>query len=349
MLSFSNIEFLVWVRCFTFNHAPYIVDTMNGFTKQRTTFPYICTIVDDASTDGEPEAIRKYVEQYFDLDDAATVHHEETSDYNLLYARHKENKNCYFAIYWLKYNHHSINKSKLLYLSGWSDVKYKAICEGDDYWASTEKIQRQASFLEDNCDYVMIYSSAKILKKGRMDGIIGFKTCDFESIIKNNGIPTLTTMFRQEIYKKYYNEIIPITPQKWMMGDYPLWLFLSLNGKIQYINEPLCVYRKLEESASHSTNQQKSLLFAESICQIRIFFIQYVEQISGLKRTSLRKQVAKENIKRVLSVYFSFKDFEGANNYLREKRKDLSFYSLFTMELRILKHVLQDLLGANKF
>ena len=43
-------KFKVCCRCFTFNQAKYITDAMNGFTMQQTSFPFICTIVDDAST-----------------------------------------------------------------------------------------------------------------------------------------------------------------------------------------------------------------------------------------------------------------------------------------------------------
>ena len=61
----NNMDFLVSVRCFTFNHAPYIEDTLNGFVLQVTNFPYVCIIVDDASTDGEPNVIKGYLEKHF--------------------------------------------------------------------------------------------------------------------------------------------------------------------------------------------------------------------------------------------------------------------------------------------
>ena len=108
----TNINLMVRVSCMTFDHSPYIVDAMNGFTMQQTTFPYVCTIVDDASTDGEPEIIRQYLEQNFDLEDGATVRRVETNDYNHLFARHKDNKNCYFAVVLLKYNFWQARKSK---------------------------------------------------------------------------------------------------------------------------------------------------------------------------------------------------------------------------------------------
>ena len=56
-------KFKVTVSCMTYNQSKYITDAMNGFTMQQTSFPYVCTIVDDASTDGEQEVIHQYVEE----------------------------------------------------------------------------------------------------------------------------------------------------------------------------------------------------------------------------------------------------------------------------------------------
>ena len=46
-------DFTVCVRCMTYNQSKYIEDAMNGFTIQQTDFPFVCCIVDDASTNGE--------------------------------------------------------------------------------------------------------------------------------------------------------------------------------------------------------------------------------------------------------------------------------------------------------
>ena len=330
---------MVSIRCVTFNHAPYIVDAMNGFAMQQTTFPFVCTIVDDASNDGEPEVIRKYLQEYFDLDDRSVVRNEETDDYVLWFARHKKNKNCHFAVLLLKYNHFSIQKSIHPYIAEWKEnAKYYALCEGDDYWTSPQKLQRQVNFLEQHDDYVMSYSQAEIRSGDDIVGLRKFKTCDFESIVCFCGITTLTVVIREELRKRYCEEITPLAPKSWKMGDYPIWLYLSLKGKIHYIDEPLGVYRQLPESVSHSRDFQKSLDFAESVCQVRLFFIQYAERMTGVQNTKLRKKVAVENMKRVLSVYFSFHKIKEAKQYLKEHGENLSFLSLLSMKLRIIKH-----------
>ena len=145
----------VCVECFTYNHASYIEDAMNGFTMQQTDFPFVCVVIDDASTDGEPNVIRRYLETYFDLEDNSITRIGETEDYTLTYARHKTNRNCFFAVILLKYNHYR-KKSKRPYLKEWSEsVEYIAMCEGDDYWTDPLKLQKQVCFLNDNPQYVI--------------------------------------------------------------------------------------------------------------------------------------------------------------------------------------------------
>ena len=78
----DNYKYMVQTRCMTYNHAPYILEAMNGFCMQKTTFPFVNVIVDDDSTDGEPEVIEKYLQEHFDLDDSAVVRREETDDYS---------------------------------------------------------------------------------------------------------------------------------------------------------------------------------------------------------------------------------------------------------------------------
>ena len=145
-------RFKIRVACTTFNHKNFIEATMDGFVMQRTDFPYICAILDDASTDGSAEIIRNYLETSF-LPAAET---SQTDDYKLTVRRHKTNANCFFAVYFLKYNHYSLKKSKDPYIIRWVDRSdYSALCEGDDWWICPDKLQRQADFLDSHPEYSM--------------------------------------------------------------------------------------------------------------------------------------------------------------------------------------------------
>lgn len=136
----QQYKFMVYVSCMTYNHAPYIKETLDGFCAQKTNFTYVCGIIDDASMDGEQALLHQYLQDHFIMNDPAQVKKEETDDYGMLFTRHKDNENCFFAVYFLKYNHYQAGKKpKLPYVSQWlSGSKYYAICEGDDYWTDPQ-------------------------------------------------------------------------------------------------------------------------------------------------------------------------------------------------------------------
>lgn len=151
-----EMKYGVCIECMTFNQAGYVKDTLDGFCKQKTNFPFICIIMDDASTDGEQNVISRYMKEHFCLEDSEIVKEEKTDDYEMYFAQHKENKNCYFAFYQLKYNHFSQDKRKEPYLVPWRDSsKYIAMCEGDDYWTFPAKLQVQFDYLESHPDVAL--------------------------------------------------------------------------------------------------------------------------------------------------------------------------------------------------
>lgn len=182
-------NYKVLIKCMTYNQAIYIKDTMNGFTMQKTKFPYLCVIVDDASNDGEQVVIKDYLEAYFDLEDNNTYRSEETEDYCLEFARHKTNHNCYFLVFFLKYNHYSIQKDKDTYFAKYIDkVKYIALCEGDDYWIEEQKLQRQVELLDSDPNCSLCYHACKNV---------------FEDNYKGEKIPVCESVMERLTYKAF--------------------------------------------------------------------------------------------------------------------------------------------------
>lgn len=272
----KDIRYMVRVNCLTYNQVSYIEDAMNGFCIQETNFPFVCTILDDNSTDGEQEVIKNYLEAHFDLDNSYVVRNEETDDFYLTYARHKTNKNCYFAVLYLKYNHYSIRKPKKPYIEEWGDTKYVALCEGDDYWIDPLKLQKQVDYMEDHPQCSLCYASVSVYNQE----FHSFETtgigepCDsFENLLRKNVIPTLTVLYRQTTRNGYEEEISP-SSHNWSLGDYPLWLWLALKGGIHYFNEKMGVYRKTVGSASHPTSADKFKKLLNDANDIAILFDQ---------------------------------------------------------------------------
>ena len=236
-------KFKVTVSCMTYNQSKYITDAMNGFTMQQTDFPFVCTIVDDASTDGEQEVIRKYVEENFDFSEGSAAFNKETDYAFITYAQHKTNKNCYFAVLYLKENHYSQKKDKSPYLKEWRDgVEYMAICEGDDYWIVPDKLQVQYDILEHNPNYSFVYTGFNVVNQ---EGVIleGHKfekrmessysgNNYFNLLVNMNYIMTLTTFFRIDA--------IYIKPGVY---DYGIFLNASRLGYAYYLPNRTSNYR----------------------------------------------------------------------------------------------------------
>jgi len=159
-----SYKWKVCTYCMTFNHASFIEDAMKGFVMQQTKSPFVCLIIDDASTDGEPYIIREYLETNFALDDSEICIHEDNEEYELVFARHKENINCFFAVYLLKYNHYKDYNSKLHMIQRWQGLsEYVAVCEGDDYWLNEKKLQKQIDYLDGHPDVGMCYTNFHVL------------------------------------------------------------------------------------------------------------------------------------------------------------------------------------------
>ena len=116
----------VSIRCITYNQEPYIAQALDGFLMQDTDFPFEVVVHDDASTDRTADIIREYERNYPKI--VKPIYEKEN-----LYI--KQNK--------------LFNKIVNDACRG----KYIALCEGDDYWIDTLKLQKQINFLEKNPDY----------------------------------------------------------------------------------------------------------------------------------------------------------------------------------------------------
>ena len=202
-------EYMVRVQCMTYNHAPYIEDTMNGFCMQETDFPFVCVIVDDASTDGEQELINGYLKNNFDLQNNQFFREEDTDDYHLVFARHKTNMNCFFGVLLLKYNHYR-KKDKAPYYEEWTKAKYIALCEGDDYWTHPKKLKKQVKSLNKHPECSFSSTGFKVIKKGGEQKDMTLYCNDEDVHIYGLDAwgklwigKTLTLMIRKEVWEEY--------------------------------------------------------------------------------------------------------------------------------------------------
>ena len=299
----SDNKPLVSIFCLTYNHAPYIRQCLDGFLMQKANFAYEVIINDDASTDGTTEIIKEYESKHPEI--VKPIYHEEN-----LYSKGERG-------FW--------NKYCLPRAQG----EYIALCDGDDYWIDSYKLQKQVEFLEANPEYVLVYTnvekvnlkSEKILRNS-LKGFSGNITRYL--FYRGNPVITATVCYRRKYLLDYQNEIRKI-PFKMKMGDLPLWIYLSLQGKFKYMDDKTTAYRVLQESASHSKDKGKVISFITNTRDVLLYFNrQYA--IGGSEKV-IGKRYYKSLIRNMAS--FSKKDFR--DNYWR----GIKLYPILLFDLKL--------------
>lgn len=269
---------ILTIQCCTYNHASYIKQCLDGFVMQQTTFPFVAIVIDDASVDNEPQVLWDFINQELD---SSVMEKEETEDYVRVMAPHKVNMKCTFDIFFLKYNHYSIQKSKASYLSKWnSQTKYIALCEGDDYWIDSFKLEKQVSILEKYPECSMVVSSCYdyICDKDLLVLMNPIPTQEsrfltMKEVLREEGglIPTASMCLRRELYET--RPISFLTPH---VGDRPLRLWCVTNGPIYYIHTPMTVYR-VSSVGSFSQRSNSDVKYANDVYETMIRFFDYFD------------------------------------------------------------------------
>ena len=326
----DQYQYTVCTRCFTYNHAPFIKDTLDGFTMQRTKSPVVYVIVDDCSSDGEEEVISGYIKENFNLADPITTRKEETEDYVLTFAQHLRNKNCFFAVLFLKYRHWG-KKPKQSYIVEWeNNSKYLANCEGDDYWIDENKLQQQVDFLDNHPNYVLTCHRYKIF-----DYEANTWSSDHHDSIFEGNIPgisfdyehnkpwktkTLSLVFRAEAieeckkFKGGLDAIVVYFLMKHGLGYCfnQVWGVYRLNkksifGKQSLLNKKLLLYRSI-----------KKLYFYDPNPTTRRLYYNNYSSVLFLSKGKILFQEKFELLKFLAAFYYALKK---AYRYVRKEDK----------------------------
>ena len=254
-ISLPTQDYMVVIKCYTYNHESYIEDALKGFVMQKTDFPFCAIVVDDFSTDSTADIIRKYENDY---------------------------PNIIKGVY-LNENYHSQHKPKLPLIQPWFDrAKYTALCEGDDYWIDPLKLQKQVDYMENHSDCTMTCSRTKLysIRKNRFvseqyckkgDGVLNVK-----DVIYRQGlyISTCSVVYKSDIKSDY-----PVYCGKCLIGDYPLQIYAAIKGNIYYFDDVMSVYRVEnnnswmgKQASLRGTIDEKRLVIMDSTIDMLVGF-----------------------------------------------------------------------------
>jgi len=245
---------LASVCTLVYNHEKFLEESLNSTLTQKCNFEYEVVVGEDCSPDQSRKILISYKEQFGE---------------KLKLLLPENNLGMMGNFY-----------ATIDACTG----KYIAFCEGDDFWNTPDKLQKQVDILEANPDVGLVFSNFNIKEKHRLVSTVinhdpGYNITP-EEILVANSIATCTVVCRRELLNKaraFLGE------KRFAMGDYPLWLYFAKKSKIAYIDEPLATYRIVGGSA---TNQgyQKQLAFLESQQEVKAYFMERFTYSQSIQR-----------------------------------------------------------------
>jgi len=234
---------VVSICCTTYNHRDFIEEAIESFLMQETTFPVEILIHDDASNDGTAQIINKYEKKFPFL--IKPIYQSENK-----YSKGVRITQVY----------------QLPRVRG----EFVALCEGDDYWISPKKLERQVKFLREHNDAKFVFHNALIINEVENKiSLFSDRACaswhDFQTLIDRNFIPTASKLTRTK--NLFVSPDIPAgVPEDWV-GHF----WESLNGKFYYSPEVMSVYRvhlggawSLKARSFQLENSLKTLIFLDT-------------------------------------------------------------------------------------
>ncbi len=232
----------VTVVCTAYNHEAYLRDALEGFVSQETDFPFEVLVNDDASTDGTAAILREYAARYPDI---IRPFYQEKNLYS-------QGINIYDAVFYPV-----------------ARGEYIAACEGDDRWTDPHKLQLQVDFLDAHPDYsACVHNTLAHTVGGEEPDRVLFEQGEdrdvpFEQVIRgmSHAFHTSSILARREYI---------VNPPEFRnvafrhgFTDYAVGVWLTLNGKVRFLDRCMSVYRcgLLEQQHRQALRQAQALYY----------------------------------------------------------------------------------------
>lgn len=203
----------VSVKMMTYNHERFIGQALESVLMQQVSFDYEIVIGEDFSTDNTRDIVRGYQKKNPDRIRALLNPENMGRRYN---ARNTY-KHC--------------------------RGDYIAMLDGDDYWTSPQKLQKQIDFFDSHPGTTICFHNAnRIYEDGRTGRAYlkkGMKTVmTMEDILPRNMMPSCSVVYRNHLF-----EFLPEAFDPVPFGDWPIQIYCAGQGKIGYIDEIMGVHR----------------------------------------------------------------------------------------------------------
>ena len=284
---------LVTVAVPCYNHEKYVEDTIKSIVNQ--TYKNIeLIVIDDGSKDSSGDIIQKLSDEFG---------FQFTS---------RENKGLLETL-----------DELLKKATG----KYFCVCASDDKFF-LDKVEKQVTALESNPSYALCFGKMVGIDESSKVILDKYKTKYnesgniFEKLLLSNFITTPTVMMVKDILI----EVEGYDPS-FRIEDYPLWLKISKEYKILYLDESLVYYRRHEGNMSKNfafmlEETEKILIDWHGKCDDKIYYTainkhnldSFVQSVKANKKDLAKKYM----LKSFLASWYRIKFIKGVLRYFKK-------------------------------
>ena len=255
-----NISMKLSVFVVTYNQEEFIKRALDSVLMQKVSFNYEIIIGEDCSTDSTPQICDEYAAKYPFI----RVYH------------HKQNKGL---------------------VKNWEFVfnhcrgEYVAMLEGDDFWLSKNKLQKQVEWLDEHPDFVITSTNVRVISKcteGVLQWFANRKEGDVEPIeYLNPGIAQTSSVVIRNVTKD-------ITYPHWMyVTDTYTFLWICNFGKAYHFEEEMSVYWRhdgnVTESKQYMSDVVATMKWAKQHRMMQTVFPQYAKELLVYEEQELKE------------------------------------------------------------
>jgi glycosyltransferase involved in cell wall biosynthesis len=203
-----------------YNHERYIAQALDNALSQRTSFKYEILVGEDCSTDGTRAVVDRYANRYPER--IRVVAHER--------------------------NVGMVRNTLALYAAARGE--YVAWLDGDDYWISADKLERQVAFLDAHPAYTACFHPVVVIspdgpRRMRRPTVAAPVTLTLEQVLAGTDVdtPASTFVFRKVI------DVFPPWFETLPYADLALRALHAERGLTVWLPEPMAAYRSGGASA----------------------------------------------------------------------------------------------------
>ncbi|WP_445737896.1 glycosyltransferase family 2 protein [Mariniflexile sp.] len=205
---------LVSVVMITYGHEKFIEEAVNSVLMQECDFHIELILANDASPDKTDSVIQHILKS-----------HPRAS-----------------SIHYFKHVHNIGMMPNFIFALKQCRGKYIALCEGDDYWTDSLKLQKQVDFLEANADYNICFHKVRLFNQAENKFTEDQLTREVPSSTNINDLAVGNYIHTPSVVIRN-NFMFPKWFVKSPIGDWSLYMIAVKNQKIKKLEAIMAVYR----------------------------------------------------------------------------------------------------------